>query len=260
MTTVSSAPPSPSRSEAARAPAWARSLTRRLLLALLALAPLGATQAALAQSPAALWQQGDFVAAYEAASQSDTPAMQLLAARAAADQVVHALAPAGATLDAQLVWLRRSVTAAQRAVELDPTSDLALVYLVRARGEIARRSGILQNLNVAGDLKELFDKALALNPGNADALVGLGMWHLELVEAGVGWLYGGRRDQVLPLVEAGVAAAPLQVNLRVEYATALRALGQPARAREELELALSLPAPTAVDRAEQSRAKQLLAD
>ena len=218
------------------------------------------TMLASAQAPAALWQQGDFESAYNASSPQHSAASQLLATRAAADHVVYVLAPAGADLDSQLVWLRRAVTTAEQAVELDPASAQALVYLARARGEIARRSGVLQNLSVAGELRSLFDQALELNPADPDALVGLGMWHLELVLNGVGWLYGGRRDQVLPLVEAGVAAAPRQVNLRVEYATALTALGQPDAAREQLELAVALPATSAVDRAEQARAVQLLGE
>lgn len=201
------------------------------------------------------------MAAYETAvaDEGSAPA-QSLAARAAADQAVYSLAAEGASLEEQFEWLRRSVAAAERALTLDPGSSVAYVHLARGRGEMARRSGILQNLNVASELKRLFDKALELNPADADALVGLGMWHLELVENGVGWLYGGRRDQVLPLVEAGVAAAPKQVNLRVEYATALTALGQDVAAREQLEVALALPAVSAVDRAEQARARRLLGE
>ena len=241
-----------------RTPSERIRLALRALLAVLTALPL---TVGLAQTPQALdlWQRGEFTSAYQAAASAETSAeLQLLAARAAADQAVYVLAPAGAALEEQLEWLRRSVAAAERAVALDPSSSRAVVYLARGRGEIARRSGILQNLNVAGELKRLFDSALELNPSDPDALVGLGMWHLELVENGVGWLYGGRRDQVLPLVEAGVAAAPTQVNLRVEYATALAALGQPERAREQLEQAVALPATSAVDRAEQERARQLL--
>ncbi len=264
-TTVSSASVQPSRSELVRRARWSgvRHLEHALARGVLALAALLAASGALAQTPATLWQQGEFEAAYESASSAleggETAELQLLAARAAADQAVYVLAPNGSPLADQLTWLKRSVTAAERAVALAPDSAQAVVYLARARGEIARRSGILQNLNVAGDLKGLFDQALALDPNDADALVGLAMWHLELVENGVGWLYGGRRDQVLPLLEAGVAAAPQQVNLRLEYATALTSLGEPAKAREQLELALTLPATTAVDRAEQEKAKALLA-
>lgn len=291
-TTVSSARRWPSPSEPSglalvRRPAtlnrssWARRLQvligRPLLAALAGLGALivapqaltsaSAQAAAPVPAPAAvqaateLWQRGDFVAAYEAVvADESSAAAQRLAARAAADQAVYVLAAAGAGQEEQFEWLRRSVTAAERAVTLDPNASLAYVYLARGRGEIARRSGILQNLNVATELKRLFEKALELNPQDADALVGFGMWHLELVEAGVGWLYGGKRDQVMPLVEAGVAAAPEQVNLRVEYATALRAFAQPELAREQLEAALALPARSAVDRAEQERARRLLND
>src|SRR5690606_3642876 len=137
---------------------------------------------AAAQSPQELWRQGDFVAAYESASRQANAQMLELAARASADQAVHVLAPAGSSPDEQLMWLRRSVNAAEQAVAFDPSSATALVHLARARGEIARRSGVLQNLNVAGELKRLFDQALELDPTNPDALVGLGMWHLELVQ------------------------------------------------------------------------------
>lgn len=262
--TVSSDSAQPSRSEPGRrSPRGGSRLGRELARGALMLASVLAVGAAVAQEPATLWQQGEYAAAYEGVSNAlkdgETAALQMLAARAAADQAVYVLAVDGSPLAEQLTWLRRSVAAAERAVALAPDSAQAVVYLARARGEIARRSGILQNLNVASDLKGLFDRALALDPNDPDALVGLAMWHLELVENGVGWLYGGRRDQVLPLLEAGVAAAPQQVNLRLEYATALTSLGDSAKAREQLELALTLPATTAVDRAEQEKAKTLLA-
>lgn len=264
VTTVSSAWASASRSEAGLLAAF------RLALALLALL---SAHVGSAQTPRSLWEQGEYAAAYEAAMRGGAAAeaqegpqaarMYLLAARAAADVLVYdttGLTGAGARQ-----WLDLSQAAAERASALAPAGDddlmsQAVMAKARAKGEVARRSGVLQNLNVAGELKQLFDQALVLNPSNPDALVGLGMWHLELVLNNVGWLYGGRRDQVLPLVEAGVAAAPQQVNLRVEYATALLALDEPERAREQLETALALPATTAVELAEQRRARTLLAD
>ncbi|HNQ99000.1 MAG TPA: hypothetical protein PKN52_03305, partial [Trueperaceae bacterium] len=85
------------------------------------------------------------------------------------------------------------------------------------------------------------------------------MWHLELVRNGVGWLYGGRKDAVEPLLAKGIAAAPGQVNLRVEYARALIELGKPAEARAQLELAATLPSRTASDDLEKADAAALLA-
>lgn len=71
------------------------------------------------------------------------------------------------------------------------------MLLARVRGEIARRTGVLQNLRVAPQLKEWFDRALALEPDNADALAGLALWHLEISEADAGWLYGADRQRSL---------------------------------------------------------------
>ncbi|HRP46232.1 MAG TPA: hypothetical protein PLT07_01665, partial [Trueperaceae bacterium] len=227
-------------------------------MALLAACSLLLAPTALAQTPAALGDRGDYAAAWEKASSVQTAAMQTTAARAASDEVVYHLALEGAPLAEELTWLDRAVTAGEAAVKLDPTSAAAVVQLARAKGEIARRSGILQNLGVAPELKGLFDKALRLDPNNADALVGLAMWHLELVENGVGWLYGGRKDAVEPLLAKGIAAAPDQVNLRVEYARALIALGKPAEARVQLEKALSLPAARASDEVEKQAATNML--
>jgi len=201
---------------------------------------------------------GDFVAAYELSSPVDTAASQLLAARAAADQAVYV------ETDSELAqeWLRRSETSAARAIELapaGPTAGAANMALARAKGESALYRGALSNTRVPGELRALFERALELDHDNADALVALAAWHLELTERGVGWLYGASRDQVLPLMARGVAAAPEQVNLRVEYAVALKALGSEEEAREQLGIAMALPATTAADEYEQDRARGLLA-
>lgn len=122
-------------------------------MALLAACSLLLAPTALAQTPAALGDRGDYAAAWEKASSVQTAAMQTTAARAASDEVVYHLALEGAPLAEELTWLDRAVTAGEAAVKLDPTSAAAVVQLARAKGEIARRSGILQNLGVAPELK-----------------------------------------------------------------------------------------------------------
>lgn len=218
------------------------------------LAPVGH-----AQTPTTLADRGEYAAAYAAASPVRTAPMQTTAARAATDEVVYLLALEGAPAAEQRAWLDRAVAAAEAAVELDPSSSAAVMQLARAKGEIARRSGIMQNLGVAPELKALFDRALALDPNNPDALVGLAMWHLELVQHGVGWLYGGRKEAIVPLLERGVASAPAQLNLRVEYATALLALGDEQGARRQLEVAVGLKPARASDEVERRKAEQMLA-
>ena len=219
------------------------------------MAVMGLVPAALAATdvPKAI-AEGRYTDAYQAAIHVDTAASQVLAATAASDYAVYGQP----SQSAQLVWLRRARDAAQRAVQLDPGNADAYVQLARAKGEIARRAGVLASLGVVNELHDLFEHALAIDPNDADALVGLAMWNLELAQHGVGWLYGASKGHVRPLLEKGVEAAPQQVNLRVEYATALRALGDDQAAAAQLEKALSLPAKTAADRFEQKRAASML--
>lgn len=204
------------------------------------------------------WQGGQFQEAYLAASVVDTVAAQLLASRAAADQAVYLEEESSAALD----WLERGEEAAARAYELEPNgrwAAAATMALARAKGEAGLHRGALANSRLPGELRALFERALALDPENADALVAYAAWHFALTEIGVGWLYGGDRGQVLPLMERGIAAAPRQLNLRVEFARTLRGLGQDPEAREQLEVALATPATTAADEHEQARAREMLA-
>lgn len=174
----------------------------------------------------------------------------------ALDQAVYELR--GAAADEQLAALRAAVTLAEEAVAEQPEAAEAWVLLARARGEVARRSGIFQNLSVAPRLKEYFERALELEPENPDALAGFALWHLEIAEAGAAWLYGADRADVLPLLAEAVGLAPERVNLRVEYADALIRLKQPQEAAAQLEAALSLPPLSTADRCEQERAAALL--
>lgn len=203
------------------------------------------------------WVAGDFGTAYHEAVQVGSASAQLLASRAAADQAVYVETEA----DAALHWLELAEAAALEALEQDPTGPLAAaatMALARAKGEAGLHRGALANTRLPGELRALFERAFELDPDNADALVAFAAWHYALTEIGVGWLYGADRDQVLPLMERGVAAAPGQINLLVEYARVLYGLGHTEEGREQVEAALGLPALAAADEFEQERARALL--
>ncbi len=202
----------------------------------------------------ALYLAGSFEQAYAQAAAVETAAAQTLAAQAAIAQGLY-VASSGA--DA-LAWLRRADRAADRAVKLAPDDPAALLAAAQAKGEIARKAGGIGSINTPNEVGSLLKRAVGLDPTNADALVGLGMWNLQLTERGVGWLYGAHRDGAMAMVERGVSLAPTKVNLRVEYATALLNAGDASAARRQLQQALTLPTPTAVDRYEHERAVKLL--
>ena len=203
------------------------------------------------------WAAGDFAAAYHEAAEVDSVTAQLLASRAAADQAVYLEEEP----DEALRWLGLAETAAARALEKEPEGPLAAtaaMALARAKGESGLHRGGLANARLPGELRSLFERALELEPENADALVAYAAWHFALTEIGVGWLYGADRNQVLPLMQRGVAAAPEQINLRVEYARVLIASGLVEEGREQVAKSLTLPAETAADEFEQERARELL--
>lgn len=248
----------------------ARSIGRRRVQWLLCLS-LALPMAGWAQQlpadlvpPEGAWFSGDFEQAYAAAVAVDSAASQLLASRAATDQAVYIVAAGAATESGEaavLRWLDLAEAAAQRSIRLEPQGPYAAaahLAWARARGEAALRSGLLDNLSVAPELRRAFDAALALSPDDADALVAYGMWHLELTQRGVGWLYGARRDQVLPLLRRGLSSAPQRIDLWVQVATALQALGMEEQAQEHLRTALDLRPVAAVDAFEQAKARAML--
>jgi len=179
---------------------------------------------------------------------------QTLAARAALAHVLY-----DAPTDDVGAWVRRARDASLRAEALAPDDPHVLVTVAQVRGELALRSGALENLDAAGEIRDALERALVVAPDDPDALVGMGMWHLELIDRGVGWLYGARREGALEQVARGVALAPDRISLRIQYAKALRMTGDVPGAREQLQAALALPARTAEDGYERRRAEALLA-
>jgi tetratricopeptide (TPR) repeat protein len=214
-------------------------------------------QPAAAQSNGvALFEMGSFVEAFEVAELVPSGASQLLTAQAAIAQALYV----AETQEDQLMWLERALDAAHRATEMTPDAASAWLELAHARGEIAFRTDVLQNLDAAVELRDMIDRALMLDPDHPNALVALGMWHLGLTGRGEEWLFGARRDDVLDLVERGVSLGPRDIELRIEYAKALLAFGAPAAAREQLEIAIELPVRTAVDGYQRTLATAMLED
>src|SRR5690625_4947877 len=115
----------------------------------------------------------------------------------AVDQAVYEFAEAGR--EGQLEALMAAAELAEQAVEQQPDAAEAWVLLARARGEIARRSGIMQNLGVAPRFKGYFEKALELDSSIVDALTGYALLYLDIAEAGEGLLIGSESADVCPV-------------------------------------------------------------
>ncbi len=202
-------------------------------------------------NPAELLKKGAFENAYEEALVFED---YVLAARAASFVAIYR-----ATDDRdRAAWFARAEKAARQAIQQDPSNPEAHFELARALGRLAQYRGILQSLSLASAVRDELKKTLKLKPDHAGALVALALWHLELSQKGVGWLYGADAGQVIPLFEKAIRLEPEAIIHRVEYAKALLRLGKKAAARKQLEVALKLEPKDARDRLEQARARALL--
>lgn len=154
--------------------------------------------------------------------------------------------------DAAKALYSEAVDAAKEAVELVPDDLEAHMALVRAWGRLAQFQGVLESLNLATLMKQEMDLILERDPNHDGALHALALWHLN-----VPWIFGGRQEKVRELFEQAIAVQPTVLHY-LEYGESLITLGDPAAARVQLEQAVALPAPTAADRDEQTRAQALL--
>ncbi len=198
-----------------------------------------------------LLAQGQFKAAYESAAKEGN---WVLAARAAS---FYAMYQAEGKKE-RSAWFARAEAAAKRAIQAEPKNPEAYFELARALGRLAQYRGILQSLSLAAGVRDNLKKALALKPDYASALVALALWHLELSQKGVGWLYGADAGKVIPLFERAIELEPDRIIHRYEYARALYRLGKRREALKQLEVALSLPPRDARDTYVLAEAQELL--
>ncbi len=199
----------------------------------------------------ALLAQGRFQAAYESAAKAGD---WVLAARAAS---FYALYQAKDD-QARAAWFARAEAAARQAIQADPQNPAAHFELARALGRLAQYRGILQSLSLAAEVRDHLKKALALKPDYASAMVALAIWHLELSQKGVGWLYGADGGKVIPLFERAIELEPDRIIHRYEYAKALARLGKTQKALKQLEAALALSPRDARDTYVLAEAQELL--
>lgn len=153
---------------------------------------------------------------------------------------------------------------ARKAVELNPRNSDAYFELGAAIGRLGGLRGAANAFlnGVAGQVKSNFERALALNPRQVLALIGLGRWHAEIVSRGVAGLFGGDGNQVKALFERALSADPKSVAVRLEYARALLMLDDKANraaARKLLEDASDLTPRDFAERRQLTSAERLLA-
>lgn len=220
----------------------------KLLVGLAVLSGVGFAQTLAAGDQ--LFDEGDYAAAAAAYQQAFGADGEGVALYKVADAKTYL---AGQTEgDAAAALYDEAVAAAKEAVELVPDDMNAHMALVRAWGRLAQYRGVLESLNLATLMKQELDLILEREPDNDGALHALALWHLN-----VPWIFGGRPEQTRGLFDQALAVQPTVLH-HLEYGESLITLGDPEAAKTQLEAALALPAPTAAERDEQTKAQALL--
>jgi tetratricopeptide (TPR) repeat protein len=116
---------------------------------------------------------------------------------------------------------------AQQQIDADPRNPNAWYWQAYALGRYSQGISVAKALarGLGGKVKEAMEKAIALEPRHADAHIGLGTFHAEVIDK-VGSLigsmtYGAKKDAGLKLFQQALALYPESAIAMIEYANAL---------------------------------------
>ncbi len=143
---------------------------------------------------------------------------------------------------------------ARRAVAAAPQSSMAHFVLSRAIGRAALALGARERVKYAGDVRREALEALRLDSANAGAMHVMGMWNAEIMRLS-GFtrfmaknILGGKVfaeanwNDAQRYLERSVALEPNRVVHRLDLAGVYADRGNKARARQEYQAAIQLPA------------------
>jgi tetratricopeptide (TPR) repeat protein len=142
---------------------------------------------------------------------------------------------------------------AKNALELDPNNADAYFELGAGAGQFALLRGtVWAFLNgIPQQIRNHFEKAIALEPRHTFAMVALSRWHAEVVVGGGGFLYNASAEEALSLLNRAVRLEPKNINIRVNFAETLMVLDATknrAAAKNQLEVAVTLTPRDALER------------
>jgi tetratricopeptide (TPR) repeat protein len=163
---------------------------------------------------------------------------------------------------------RRAESYARRAIKADPRSTWGYFYVAASLGTMAGLLPVAQQLEIADEIRDAAEKAVAQDPQNGFAYHALGVWHRRIAEIGGGsrmvvslW-YGrslpkGDLEQSLELLKKAVSLNPAVIVSRLELARTHAARGEWAAARAQLKFVADLPAKFSDDALHKKKGQEL---
>jgi tetratricopeptide (TPR) repeat protein len=164
---------------------------------------------------------------------------------------------------------RRAEQYARRAVDANPDSTWGYFYLAASLGHVAVLSPTAEQVDLAGDIRTLIEKAIALDPQNGFAYHVYGVWHRKMAEIGqasrmvASVLYGrsvppGSLDRSVEYLRKAVTLNPRVIASRLELARSYVALEDWPMARRMLASIRDLPVQFSDDARHKQKAAELL--
>jgi len=162
----------------------------------------------------------------------------------------------------RMVEYRTAEDYARKSVKADPNSTWGHFY-------VAALSPVAKQIDLAGEIREAIEKAIALDPQNGFAYHVYGIWHRKMAEIGktkrlfAAVLYGrsvpkGSLDQSIDYLRKAVALDPTVIASRLELAKSYVAVENWTLARKFLVSVRELPIQFSDDAKHKQKAEQLL--
>ena len=158
---------------------------------------------------------------------------------------------------------------ARKAIKVDPGSTWGHFWVAASVGNIALVSPISKQVELAGEIREQVEKAIALDPNNGSAYHIYGLWHRKMAEIGrasravASVLYGrslpeGSLEKSIEFLKKAIALNPMVIVSRLELARTHVAREEWEPARAVLRSIPELPIQFSDDAKHKQKAEQLL--
>jgi tetratricopeptide (TPR) repeat protein len=158
---------------------------------------------------------------------------------------------------------------AREAVKVDPRSTWGHFWVAASVGNIAMVSPVAKQVELAGEIREQVEKAIALDPKNGLAYHIYGVWHRKIAEIGstsrvfASLVYGrslpqGSLEKSIEYLKKAIALNPAFIISRLELARSHVAKEQWEPARALLRSIPELPIQFSDDAKHKQKSEQLL--
>jgi len=178
----------------------------------------------------------------------------------------------GSSQDAQDRRMKEYRTAedyARQAIKVNPNSTWGYFYVAASLGNMAMLAPVAKQIDMAGEIRNAIEKAIALDSQNGFAYHVYGVWHRKMAEIGkasrmvVSVLYGrsipvGTLEKSIEHLRKAVALNPTVIVSRLELARSYAAVEEWSLARHSLTAIRELPIRFSDDAKHKEKAEQLL--